>query len=138
MKYGTLNFYSTTASLIPLGLLTYIFSLQAISAIGEAVKAQRKGQQPYDYTGCLMLPILLAPPTAVIAAIIGEINCLMALFSGKPTSANARWAVYSLIVSVVVMALHIVCLGLTRYYRSLERWVEHHQTDKSGTPSKNQ
>jgi hypothetical protein len=53
--------------------------------------------------GCLFAII---PFVAPIVSVFGEAACLNALFTGRPTSTNAGWAIAALIVMAAAIAAH--------------------------------
>jgi hypothetical protein len=122
MKNGTLNFYSTVASLIPLIFITYIFSLRVLPTITKLEEAIRKtGRFVSQGEGCIFFFINIAPFAALAMGIVGEIACLNALYTGKPSEYNSNWVIATLIVLAIAIAAHFMALGLIWIYHWQDR-----------------
>lgn len=114
MKYGTLNFYSSVASIIPLSLITYVITLRAFPAARTMLKATLKQGWVTPESGCVMVFMTFTPYVAFAIAIVGEAASLEALFSGNPNAANASLTIVALIAMILAMLVHPVILGFGR------------------------
>lgn len=117
MQYGILDFYSTTAQVIPIALLTYLFTLRMPSVAWESTKLRVDISTYFNIIDFFIMVIAITPVVSVIAGIIGEAMCLDALYSGHPTPGNAHWTVGAIIIIGITIPSHIITLGLRRYYR---------------------
>src|SRR5690348_16564412 len=109
MKNGTPAFYSAVASLIPLILITYAFTLRVLPAITKMLKANENRRvvtsqvEPF-----IWLLVFIAPPAALVVWIAGEVASLNALYTGHPSRTNANWAINSLVVLAVAIVAHFL------------------------------
>ncbi len=132
MQHGTLNFYSTSASLIPLILLTYVFTLRSFEAYVKFREASPFAGPVTPADGCVWIVIPLAPIAAVVFAVIGEISCLSALFTGRPNSATQDWTIGALVVLAGAIVIHLLALLITRYNkRQMERYLEREKRESA-------
>lgn len=112
MKHGTLQFYSTVASLFPLGLITYILTLRGFMASWRVTRTSlKRGTWVTPETGCVWLMFLLAPPAALLMGIAGEVACLIALFTGHPSSLTQVLVILGLVAMALAICLHALALA---------------------------
>jgi hypothetical protein len=107
-----------TATIIPVVVLAYVFTLRLFSASWEVTKARAELLPVFTtLDGIVLMIIVIAPVASVVAGLFGEGVSLSALYTGHPTPSDARWTVTTLIVMGIAIPIHIFALGVTRYYR---------------------
>ena len=101
--HGTKEYYLATATIIPVLLIAYLFSMKSLEALKQLVQ---------NGTSIYMVIIgSIAPTVAIVAALAGELASLLALFSGAPTGTNALWSVVGVVVFPVVGVVHLIILN---------------------------
>ncbi|MFF7990329.1 hypothetical protein ACFZDG_11125 [Kitasatospora xanthocidica] len=101
--HGEKDYYLATATVIPLLLIAYLFSMDAPGA------AQRLNDMPHGrLKAFLSITGLLAPALALVGAIGGGAACLLALYSGRPTGTHSWWSIFGLVSLLVAGFIHLV------------------------------
>ncbi|MGW7657660.1 hypothetical protein ACWGJ7_38205, partial [Streptomyces tendae] len=102
--HGSLEFYVATSAVIPLLLLAYFFSA---NALGYVTRLRAQGKE--NPLLILLSGIgLLAPVAGVTGAVTGETASLIALYTGDPSPTNAFYAVAGLITFVTTGFIHLI------------------------------
>lgn len=138
MNNGTLDFYSAVAEIIPVIVLAYIFSFRFINTFKQFYGEMFKDGDVLliDHSGFMTLAIFLAPFVGVGMAVVGEVACLRALFTGHPTPADARWTIDSLVAMSVAITAQIAAIGLTQLYRGVRRGFDQGEKKTDATVGK--
>ncbi|MFF8869583.1 hypothetical protein [Streptomyces massasporeus] len=109
-KNGTLDFYLGTSAVIPLLLLAYFFNTDTLGYVKKLMEHAKE-----DVLLLLISIIgLIAPVAGIVGAIAGETACLLALYSGNPSSNNGYYAVGGLIVFVAAGFVHMIIVLIMR------------------------
>ncbi|MEU4497636.1 hypothetical protein AB0F96_30435 [Streptomyces sp. NPDC023998] len=104
-EHGSLEFYLATATVLPVLLIAYLFSMKVLTAIQELVQN--------NATVYMIVFGSIGPFVAICAAIAGEVASLLALFSGAPTATNALYSNIGLIAFPVVGFIHLIILAFS-------------------------
>lgn len=119
MQYGTIAFYQAVSALMPLALLTYIFSLRVFPTIKEFRKEPTAHRRPYVGDAMRFL-VTIAPLFAGLGAIGAEAACLHALYRGVPTSGDSGWTISGLNLMIVAYGAHLSASGFLALGRFLD------------------
>jgi hypothetical protein len=105
--HGAPEYYLAVATVIPVLLIAYLFSMNSLDAIKKLIK---------DDAGIMLIIAgVVLPLLAISAAILGEVQSLRALFGRDPSSANAWCSSAGLVAFPVVGVLHLIILeGIDR------------------------
>jgi hypothetical protein len=119
MINGTLDFYSTTATVIPVLILAYIFSFRIFGSLKKLYEAVQSGVKHgilLEHSGIMTLVIFVTPIAGITMSISGEIACLNALYTGHPTNTDAQWAIISLYAIGAAFGAQILAACLAQAY----------------------
>jgi hypothetical protein len=119
MTNGTLDFYSTTATVIPVLILAYIFSFRIFGSLKKLYEAMQSGAKRgilLRHSGITTLAIFVTPIAGVTMSISGEIASLNALYTGHPTNTDARWTIISLYAIGAAFGAQILAACLAQAY----------------------
>ncbi|WP_149038648.1 hypothetical protein [Kitasatospora sp. MBT63] len=110
---GTEAYYLATATVIPLLLVAYLFSMDALGTLRELA-----GFPDNKFKAYLVALGRIAPFAALFGALSGGTACLLALYSGKPTPTNALWSIIGLMCLLVAGFVHLLLVILRETYKS--------------------
>jgi hypothetical protein len=122
MKNGTVDFYSTVALTIPVLMLAYIFSFRIFDTLKEFASTtfgDRRILLPHGEMTIIF--VFVAPVVGIAMAIVGEVACFRALFTGHPTYSDAMWTIRSLETMAAAFAAQLIAIWLIHFQRYYAR-----------------
>lgn len=119
MSNGTQDFYATVANVIPVVILAYILSFRVFETVKDFISRVASGYIP-EHAGFVTAAVGVLPFAAIIMAIVGELECLKALYSGHATHIEAEWTIAALEVIGAAIVAHMFAFVTT--YASRRWW----------------
>ncbi|MFE3200169.1 hypothetical protein [Embleya sp. NPDC059237] len=115
---GRLEYYLAASTVIPLLLVAYFFNVDIPGTIKRLVGEGRNRAHNWLYRITLEI---FAPLAAIVGSIIGETACLIALYSGEPTSTDSDLSIAGLIMLTFAGFIHLIIVSILRLRQLLIR-----------------